>query len=219
MADAEPPDVTLFVMDTGPLITLAAADSLDYLKLPGAPVCIPDAVFYEATRKAGALGAQSITDWVQENRGAVEIIPTHIFSASQALDGNPSVPRDQRDKLLKDMGERSAMEVAKASLPDPEANAIAVIVTEDFRALKQSRQALDPQILTITTSDFLHGLEAAGRINSAEEVYRRAEDAGRLVKYQRQLADEREAQERSMAALRQVMAAQERRRRDPGRER
>lgn len=36
----------LIVTDTGPLITLAAADSLDYLLYPDAPVYIPDAVLY-----------------------------------------------------------------------------------------------------------------------------------------------------------------------------
>jgi hypothetical protein len=39
----------LIVTDTGPLITLAAADVLDYLLYPGVPVYIPDAVLYEAT--------------------------------------------------------------------------------------------------------------------------------------------------------------------------
>ncbi|MEO5332544.1 MAG: hypothetical protein H7839_11015 [Magnetococcus sp. YQC-5] len=35
--------VKLLVMDTGPLITLAAADSLVCLLYPGVPVYIPDA--------------------------------------------------------------------------------------------------------------------------------------------------------------------------------
>jgi hypothetical protein len=35
-------------------------------------------------------------------------------------------------------------------------------------------------MIPITTRDFLEGMEEAHRINSAEEVYRRAEDAGRL---------------------------------------
>jgi hypothetical protein len=38
------------VLDTAPLIILAAADSLDYLLYPNVPVVIPDAVFYEAMR-------------------------------------------------------------------------------------------------------------------------------------------------------------------------
>jgi hypothetical protein len=36
----------LVVMDTGPLITLAVAESLDYLLYPNVPVYIPDAVLY-----------------------------------------------------------------------------------------------------------------------------------------------------------------------------
>jgi hypothetical protein len=51
------PRASLFVLDTGPLITLAAADSLDYLLYPNVPVVIPDAVFYEATRDSAKLGA------------------------------------------------------------------------------------------------------------------------------------------------------------------
>ena len=44
----------LIVTDTGPLITLAAADSLDYLLYPGVPVYVPDAVLYEATVRSDA---------------------------------------------------------------------------------------------------------------------------------------------------------------------
>jgi len=47
----------LIVPDTGPLITLAAADSLDYLLYPGVGVYVPDAVLYEATVRGDALGA------------------------------------------------------------------------------------------------------------------------------------------------------------------
>jgi hypothetical protein len=52
----------LIVPDTGPLITLAAADSLDYLLYPNVPVYVPDAVLYEATVTSDAIGAQSMFD-------------------------------------------------------------------------------------------------------------------------------------------------------------
>lgn len=51
------PQISLYVIYTGPLITLAAADSLDYLLYPHVLVVIPDAVFYEATRDTAKLGA------------------------------------------------------------------------------------------------------------------------------------------------------------------
>ncbi len=50
-------DITLIVTDVSPLITLAAAGTLDYLLYPGLPVIIPDAVFYEATRQTDRMGA------------------------------------------------------------------------------------------------------------------------------------------------------------------
>jgi hypothetical protein len=40
----------LLIVDAGPLITLAAAASLDYLLYANGAVIIPDAVFFEATR-------------------------------------------------------------------------------------------------------------------------------------------------------------------------
>jgi len=40
-------DLKLFVVDTGPLINLASAQSLDYLLYVNADVVIPDAVLYE----------------------------------------------------------------------------------------------------------------------------------------------------------------------------
>jgi hypothetical protein len=55
------PRVSLFVLDTGPLITLAAADSLDYLLFPNVPVVIPDAVFYEATRECGIWASKQLS--------------------------------------------------------------------------------------------------------------------------------------------------------------
>jgi predicted nucleic acid-binding protein len=47
------------VVDTGPLITLAAAQSLDYLLYVDADVVIPDVVLHEATFDARRLGRRT----------------------------------------------------------------------------------------------------------------------------------------------------------------
>ena len=73
------PRAALFVVDTGPLITLAAAESLDYLLYPNLPIIIPDAVFYEATRDSAKLGAQSIIDWVKLHHERIEIVVTNTY--------------------------------------------------------------------------------------------------------------------------------------------
>ena len=82
-----PRDLKLFVVDTGPLITLALAQSLDCLLYVDADVVIPDAVLHEATRDANRLGAQDIIDWVKAHRAKVEIAATkayEIFDAARA---------------------------------------------------------------------------------------------------------------------------------------
>jgi hypothetical protein len=48
------------------------------------------------------------------------------------------------------------------------------------------------RVSPIKTRDFLLGMEQAHRINSADEVYRRAEDAGRLASQRAALADQHE---------------------------
>jgi predicted nucleic acid-binding protein len=63
-----PSDLKLFVVDTGPLITLAVAQSLDYLLFINADLIIPDAVLHEATYDAARLGAQDIIEWVKAHR-------------------------------------------------------------------------------------------------------------------------------------------------------
>ena len=61
-------EVALIVLDTPPLITLAAAQRLEYLLYPNLPVIIPDAVFYEATRQTDRLAAQEILLWHRERQ-------------------------------------------------------------------------------------------------------------------------------------------------------
>jgi hypothetical protein len=81
----------LIVSDTGPLITLAAANSLDYLLYPGIPIYLPDAVLYEATVNSAALGAVSIASWVQANSQQVHPIATEAYANFQTLrERNPS---------------------------------------------------------------------------------------------------------------------------------
>ncbi|HVC61940.1 MAG TPA: hypothetical protein VND19_16465 [Acetobacteraceae bacterium] len=82
-----PPDhltAKLLIVDAGPLITLAAAASLDYLLYVNGPVIIPDAVFFEATRDVARLGAGTIVEWVNANLGRMHIAPTNAFAPSPA---------------------------------------------------------------------------------------------------------------------------------------
>jgi hypothetical protein len=110
-------DLKIFVVDTGPLITLAVARSLDYLLYVDADIVIPDAVLHEATYDAARLGAQDIIDWVKAHRAHIEIAPTkayEIFDAARATVPNLREP---------DLGERAAVEVSKSRIACKERNA------------------------------------------------------------------------------------------------
>jgi|GEM_PF-4410812 len=85
-----------------------------------------------------------------------------------------------------------------------EANERAILITEDDRVIRGSIFALADdreRLISITTRDFLTGLEAAGRINSADAVYKLAEGAGRNASKSSALAEQDEAARRTVAAL------------------
>jgi hypothetical protein len=171
--------VKLVVMDTAPLITLAAADGLDYLLYPNSPVYLPDAVFYEATINASALGAQPIAQWVQANGeavgGLVHLIPTTAYADFIAL---KSINPAHRQRNL---GETAALEAIRYGLAMAK-DERALLVSEDSMVTPSRVMVLpadQERMIAITTRDFLMGLETAGRINSVDAVYQRATDVGR----------------------------------------
>ncbi len=178
----------LIVMDTGPLITLAAAESLDYLLYSSAPIYVPDAVLYEATRDSANLGAEEILEWVQKNSEKVNTISTQVFfNYIESIQINPA-------RREKDLGERAAIEAIHDSL-HLSTHERAILITEDDRALRRVlliEAELNQRMIPITTYDFLQTMENAGRINSVDEVYRRAEDAGRLANKRAVLKDQNE---------------------------
>lgn len=163
-----PTEIRLVVTDASPLITLAAAASLDYLLLPDAPLVIPDAVFHEATAAAGRLGAQEILDWYRANEARVRVEPTEAFQAAVAA---PRLPRD--------LGERAAVEVVRESralLAAPGSRALLLADDRDLERLV----ATDPaRIVLLSTWDFLRQLEAARRIQSADATLEAARRGGR----------------------------------------
>ncbi|MEA2733429.1 MAG: hypothetical protein QOF70_7904 [Acetobacteraceae bacterium] len=169
-----PRDLTIFVVDTGPLITLAVARSLDYLLFADADLVIPDAVLHEATYDAARLGAQDIIDWVKANRTRVEIAPTkayQVFDAARA-----SIP-DLREPNL---GERAAVEV----IEEPDrllGNERGVLLCEETAVLRRVTVHDRARIVELSTLDFLRVLEAEQRIQSADQVFELAAQAGRIA--------------------------------------
>ena len=189
------PEIRLFVVDTGPLITLAAADSLDYLLLvERAPVVIPDAVFYEATHDASRLGATDILGWVKTHRDRVSIAPTNayvVFTTARLTD--PSV-------RSVNLGEQAAVEVIEE--PDRlRGEERAILLCEETAVLKRITVRDTRRIVELSTMDFLRVLESERRIQSADAVFERALARGRTPSRNERLATHEADVQMTIAAL------------------
>ncbi len=165
-------DLKLFVVDTGPLITLAVAQSLDYLLFVDADVIVPDAVLHEATFDAARLGAQDIIAWMKDHRHHVEIAPTRAYQVFDAA--RASIPNLREP----DLGERAAVEVIEE--PDRlSGDERGVLLCEETAVLRRVVVRDRSRIVELSTLDFLNILEAERRIQSAEQVFELAGKAGR----------------------------------------
>jgi hypothetical protein len=98
----------------------------------------------------------------------------------------------------RDLGERAAIEAIRHTLVLAK-DERAIFVTEDDRLLTGTYVVLDvdrERMISITTRDFLEGLEEAQRINSADDVYRR------LARRRAALAGDHE---RAIAAVKRLL--------------
>jgi len=187
-------DLKIFVVDTGPLITLALARSLDYLLYVDADLVIPDAVLHEATFDAARLGAQDIIDWIKTNRTRIEIAPTkayEVFDLARASAPNLREP---------DLGERSAVEV----IEEPgrlEGNERGVLLCEESAVFRRVVVRDRTRIVDLSTLDFLRILESEQRIQSAEQVFELATHAGRTPSRAEKLSNHDEATRRGLRDL------------------
>lgn len=161
-------NITLIVTDASPLITLAVADELDTLLLPGVLVIIPDMVRFEVTRYIGKPGAQKILDWIRANESEmVSVRSTEVFEEYEKL-----LTIDPATKS-KSRGEESAGEILSREL-ERGADA-AILLFEDSDVKKTNFLIRMPDnVLIMSTSTYLDGLKQAGLIRSADEILQKA---------------------------------------------
>lgn len=154
----------LIVTDASPLITLAAAEALDCLTIPGLPVLIPDMVYFEVTQDLSKTGAGNMVVWATHHRGQVEVVMTETFVEFQILrEVNPKTKSKGR-------GEISALEVLNTAInADPEIEAILLFEDNDIKKRNFIR-ALPERVMALSTGDLLRELEIAGLILSSEQI-------------------------------------------------
>jgi hypothetical protein len=164
-------EIAIIVTDSPPLITLAVAQSLDYLLYPALQIIIPDAVFHEATFSAGKLGAGEILDWYRAHTDQVRVEPTDIFSEEMVLRESMPGRRPARD-----VGERAAIEIIRNY---PLADDARALLLSDDRDASRLLVFEPEKTILLTTWDYLRQLAAGRRIQSADAVIERVRQAGR----------------------------------------
>ena len=161
---------SLIVTDSGPLITLAVANALDVLFLPGLPVIVPDMVRNEVIADLSKPGAVLVAEWMRLNSPKkLTIGLTEVFEEYMLLRSiNPTTKSKNR-------GEQAAAEILSRELDQKKHGA--VLLFEDAAVRKVIYLTrLPDQVVVTSTSEFLHGLESRGLIKDAQSILMRAVD-------------------------------------------
>ena len=162
---AQPSDIAL-LPDAGPLITLAYADALDVLMLPGWQVRVVDMVQHEVTRNQTPT-SKKLAKWLK--RKSVQIISTQTFHIHAQVLGQPGRKAN--------LGELAIQEaINQMALAQPPQRA--VMLFEDHR-IASANFYLPDDSLKVSTRAFLTFLQDKGWIDSASDIERQAILAGR----------------------------------------
>jgi hypothetical protein len=159
-------DVTL-LPDAGPLITLAYADALDLLLMPGWSVALVDMVLHEVTRNSTPTSEQ-IAGWVRQH--GVPVLGTRVYR-HHTQTGTVAAPARKSN-----LGELAVQEAMNEFALTPVRTG--VFLFEDHR-IARSSFLLPSNCRKVSTRAFLIFLEQQKLIESASAIERRAIHAGR----------------------------------------
>ncbi|WP_156955333.1 hypothetical protein [Polaromonas glacialis] len=159
----------MLLPDAGPLITLAYADALDVLFMPGWSVALVDMVLCEITRNQTPT-SQKLAQWVQAHQ--LPVLPTRINQRyQQAL--SSSLVASRKSNLGELAIQETMINFAFESPPKT-----GVFLFEDHKIARAGFIVPD-NCRKVSTRAFLLFLEQKGWLASAIEIERRAIQAGR----------------------------------------
>lgn len=167
---------SVIVSDASPLISLAAANALHTLTLPGLRVIVPDMVYDEVTRDITKLGAAEFVKWYRANPGAIELAVTDVFIDFQAVQIVRPTAR------LRNRGEEAAIEILRDRAEADQDFAGLLLFDDSDLIGRQIVRGTPGRVKLLTTRNFLIALETAGRLQSADEIVKRAVDRGRFLR-------------------------------------
>lgn len=167
--------VDIIVPDTGPLITLAAADRLDLLQSFERPVRVLDVVKAECLRHPGKLAYDELKAWFESTGGNQhQVVETPMINAYHAAVEQGA--RTGSSSPTKGMGDATIVwfERNLPSLYQP--GTTTLIMTEDATLGDVN---LGRRAHVLSTRAFLKALENIEVIDSAADIIRAVQDRGR----------------------------------------
>ena len=162
-------NLSIIVTDSSPLITLAIAGELDVLLLPKLRVLVPDMVRFEVIRYPDKPGSKEVAEWLRINSVAQKVFieSTEIFEDFLILQ------KAKPEHKIRDSGESAAAEVLNNVLQNKDFGAI--LIFEDSAVKKPNYlRRLPNEVVVVSTSEFLHGLQANNLIESADKILDKA---------------------------------------------
>ena len=173
--------IQVVIVDTGPLISLAACDHLELLMEFRQPVRVPDVIKAECLRNPEKIDAATLVDWFGSPDCPVEILSTPLMSAwMQAVATEATDPASHESIGLGDAAIAWLLRqdrLATGRIPT-------MVVTEDAPSGDGVIRDRFPEIHVLSTRALLQTLENFGRIASAEHIINQLALAGRhLARY------------------------------------
>ena len=176
--------ITLYP-DAGPLITLAYADELDLLFVPGWQLVLVDMIYAEVTRSQTPT-SEKIRRWAQAGFASAALTDTAAIEDKSINSFSTRVHAQYAQKLAaadvappqkNNLGEFAIQEAMNECALQDSAQT-SVFLFEDHKIARASF-LLPSNAKKVSTRAFLQFLEALGRIESAAAIERRAVLAGR----------------------------------------
>lgn len=162
--------IRIVLPDTGPLISLALGNALDLLLLASDDVrlVLTDVVEFEATNRSDPYAdAVVIKKFLQDHAPRLEVLPTTIGTLALA-DLKRRALAGEQVSLAKDIGELSITNFVISLQTVNPGDPMLVVIKDDWFAA--SAFTVPGNIHLLSTSAWLDGLEALGKIPSAAAV-------------------------------------------------
>ena len=183
MSRIEP--ITLVIVDTGPLISLAVIDRLDLLQWFGTPIFVTDAVMYECIALPESPGADRLRDWFERGGGNQHrIISTPIGAAYRDAKKFVDQGHSEATKNFGEWATSWALNNLEALLGQLKLNPsphFGLILSEDKNFLnnQHAHAPVPDRTYVLSTRAFFIALQALGAIPNAESVRDQIKKSGR----------------------------------------